>query len=134
MEPPVRTDSADIRLVVVDDSPEVRLLARLAFEGADGIQVVGEAADGAKCLALLDEVHPDVVVLDVVMPVMDGLQTLTEIGRRHPEIPVVMYSGASESHLAPRTLALGATAFVEKTGDLDALAREIRRAATPGAA
>lgn len=128
------TRGGEIRLVVVDDSEEVRLLARLALEGTDGIHVVAEAADGAEGLEVVAEVHPDVVVLDVAMPVMDGLQALTEIGRRHPEIPVVMFSGFSEGHLAPRALALGAFAYVEKSGDIDVLTREIRRAATLGAA
>ena len=124
------TDPGEIRLVVVDDSEEVRLLARLALDGTDGIHVVAEAADGAEGLQVVDEAHPDVVVLDVAMPVMDGLQALTEIGRRHPEIPVVMFSGFSDSHLAPQALALGAVAYVEKSGDIDVLTREIRRAAT----
>lgn len=123
-----------IRLVVIDDSAEVRLLARLTLDGTDGIHVVAEAADGAEGLAVVDDVHPDVVVLDVAMPVMDGLQALTEICRRHPDLPVVMFSGFSDIDIAPRALALGAAAYVEKSGDLEILTREIRRAATRGAA
>ncbi len=128
-QPTDPSDSAAIRLVVVDDSDEVRLLARLALDGTDGLAVVAEAADGAAGLDVVERTRPDVVVLDVAMPVMDGLQTLTELRRRHPELPVVMFSGFSESHLADRALSLGAAAYVEKSGDLDALTTEIRRAA-----
>jgi len=127
--PPPTAQGSTIRLAVVDDSDEIRLLARLGLDEADGFSVVAEASDGAEALAVVDAHLPDVVVLDVAMPVMDGLQALAELRVRHPEIPVVMFSGFSERHLEDRARRLGAAAYVEKTGDLTRLAAELRRAA-----
>lgn len=127
--PPPTAQGSTIRLALVDDSDEIRLLARLGLDDADGFSVVAEASDGAEALAVVDAHLPDVVVLDVAMPVMDGLQALAELRVRHPEIPVVMFSGFSERHLEDRARRLGAAAYVEKTGDLTRLAAELRRAA-----
>lgn len=120
---------APIRLAVVDDSDEIRMLARLSLGEPDGFAVVAEAADGAEALAVVDAARPDVVVLDVAMPVMDGFLALAELRRRFPDIAVVMFSGFTDPQLEDRALGLGASAYVRKGGDLTRLAAAIRHAA-----
>jgi len=74
----------DIRVVLVDDQPLIRLGFRMVLDGATGIVVVGEGDDGAAGIALANELRPDVVVMDVRMPGTDGIQATDVIVRRHP--------------------------------------------------
>jgi signal transduction histidine kinase/CheY-like chemotaxis protein len=118
-----------IRVVVADDSPDLRLLLRLALDETEGICVVGEAADGAEALALVEAITPDAVLLDVAMPIMDGLDALKEITRRYGgALPVVMWSAFSPAHVAARAEQLGAFAYIEKSGDLQPVVQALRRA------
>lgn len=120
-----------LRVLLADDSEGLRLLVRSWLSGEDDLEVVAEATDGAQAVALADAHRPDVVVLDVAMPVMDGLEALTELQRRFPGLPVVMHSGFAEGQVARQALARGARAFVEKSGDLDPLLTAIRAASAP---
>lgn len=117
------------RVLLADDSEGLRLLVRSWLSSTDDLEVVAEASNGAEAVALADAHRPDVVVLDVAMPVMDGLEALTEIHRRYPTLPVVMLSGFAEADVAAQASARGAVAFVEKSGDLDLLVQAVRRAA-----
>jgi signal transduction histidine kinase len=130
-----RVSAPAIRVVIADDSPELRMLLRLGLDDTEGLHVAGEASDGAEALALVEAIRPDVVLLDVAMPIMDGLEALEEIGKRYAgSVPVVIWSGFSASHLAERALSLGASAYVEKTGDLGPVATALRRAVLSRAA
>ncbi|MFP5219149.1 MAG: response regulator [Actinomycetes bacterium] len=117
------------RVLLADDSDGLRLLVRSWLSTVDDLEVVAEASNGAEAVALTDAHRPDVVVLDVAMPVMDGLEALTELHRRFPSLPVVMLSGFAERDVADQAARRGAYAFVEKTGDLDPLVDVVRRAA-----
>ena len=126
---PVPDGAAMVRVVLADDSPEVRRLLRLSLADAADIDVVGEAADGAEALAVIDAVRPDVVLLDVAMPVMDGLDVLDELRRRYGRsVIAVVWSGFSAAHVAERALALGAHAYLEKSGDLTEVLAALRAA------
>lgn len=118
------------RILLADDSDGLRLLVRSWLSTVDDLEVVAEASNGAEAVALTDAHRPDVVVLDVAMPVMDGLEALTELHRRFPSLPVVMLSGFAERDVADQAARRGAYAFVEKTGDLDPLVDVVRRAAS----
>jgi len=107
---------AAIRVLVVDDTVVVRRLVAEVIGGAEGIEVVGTAANGQLALEQIPVVEPDVITLDVEMPVMDGLATLAELRKRWPKLPVIMFStltsrGASATLDA---LALGANDYVTK--------------------
>lgn len=117
-----------VRVVLADDSPEIRRLLRIALAGAGDIAVVGEAADGAEALAVVEAVRPDVVLLDVAMPVMDGLDVLREIRLRYGDgVEVVIWSGFSAAQVADRAEALGASAYIEKSGDVGRVIDALRR-------
>lgn len=112
-------------VLVVDDAAEVRTLVRARLRMSGLVEVVGEAGDGAEALGLVTALRPDLVLLDVSMPVMDGLDALPRILQASPQTRVVMYSGFQEEGLAHRALELGAAAFLEKATALDTLAEEL---------
>ena len=104
-----------IRVLVVDDSPSVRFALKHHLEKDHGIRVVGTAENGAEGLAKIAELDPDVVTLDIEMPVMDGLEVLRRIMRERPRPVVIVSSKAGEScPEAAEVRALGACALVEK--------------------
>ena len=80
------------RILVVDDSAVMRSLLRSVFRTAPNIEVVGAAADGESALHLVETLHPDLVLLDVEMPVMDGVSTLRKLRERGHMMPIIMCS------------------------------------------
>jgi two-component system, chemotaxis family, protein-glutamate methylesterase/glutaminase len=110
--------SGRIRVLVVDDSALMRKLIPNVLAGDPSIEVVGTAMDGAFALKKIQELHPDVVTLDLEMPRMDGMETLRLIMRRAP-MPVVLFSSHSKegAYATLKALALGAIDFVPKPQD-----------------
>ncbi|WP_110182627.1 response regulator [Nocardioides solisilvae] len=102
------------RVLVVDDDRDLRELFVVQLQACPDLEVVGEAADGHEAVRLAAELTPDVVLLDVAMPVMDGLQALPLILRASPGSRVVVVSAFDEDGLGARALALGAVHYVEK--------------------
>ena len=110
------------RVLVVDDSVVVRRLVSKALEAEGEVEVVGVAADGKIALVNIERLHPDVVILDVAMPVMDGLTALAEIRQRWPGLPVIMFSTLTTrgAEVTLDALALGASDYVLKPSGADA--------------
>jgi two-component system chemotaxis response regulator CheB len=105
-----------IRVLIVDDSVTIRkLLSDLIASQAD-LEVAGVAANGRIALAKIVQTSPDIITLDVEMPELDGLETLEEIRRTHPKLPVIMFSSLTERAAAAtlRALSLGANDYVTK--------------------
>src|SRR5262245_55302648 len=114
-----------IRVLLVDDAAAIRRLVPGALNRDPDLEVVGTAADGQMALSRLEELRPDVVVLDLEMPVMDGLETLAALRKTHPRLPVIMFSRFTQRGVEAtvRALTLGADDYVPKPGDgLDACA------------
>ncbi|MDQ1375615.1 MAG: hypothetical protein QOJ09_2953 [Actinomycetota bacterium] len=105
-----------MRVLICDDEPSIRQLYRYAFEhaGAD----VDEAGDGNECIAVADVAHPDIIVLDLYMPVRDGLSALPELRHKSPHSRVLIVSAHAGVEIFGRSRALGATACYEKLGFL----------------
>ena len=81
-----------MKVLIADDHPLILAGIRRALEEAEGIEVVGEARVGSQVLPLVSQLNPDLVMLDVRMPEMDGLTCLDRIKERHPKVKVVMLS------------------------------------------
>ncbi|MFZ0992314.1 MAG: chemotaxis response regulator protein-glutamate methylesterase [Candidatus Sulfotelmatobacter sp.] len=116
-----------IRILVVDDSVVIRKLLAQTLAEDRGIEVVGTASDGRLGLAKIAQLHPDLVTLDVEMPVMNGLETLAELRKLYPKLPVVMFSTLTE-HGAAATLdalALGASDYAAKPSNTGSAAGAI---------
>ena len=112
------------RVLVVDDSVVVRRLVSKALEAEDEVEVVGVAPDGKIALANIERLNPDIVILDVAMPVMDGLTALREIRERWPVLPVIMFSTLTSrgAEVTLDALALGASDYVLKPSGADVAA------------
>jgi CheY-like chemotaxis protein len=102
-----------LQVLVVDDSQALRTRVRSALERA-GLTVVGEAADGAQALTLAATHHPDVVLMDLRMPRMDGIQATRILRRQQPDTPVVLWTGDDDAQLARAVRESGARAGVAK--------------------
>ena len=122
--------SADtpLRVVIADDDAFARRVIKHALQ-ARGMTVVAEAKDGREAVELGSIHRPDVVVLDVVMPGLDGILATRRILNAEPELLVVVLTGAGEDELGLQALRAGAVGVVPKDADLDALARAVERAA-----
>ncbi len=109
------------RILVVDDAEDLRMLLRLRIEHRDGLEVVGEAADGVAAVELAGELQPDLVMLDLAMPRMDGLEALPLIREAAPGVRVVVLSGFNQSTMAAKAMAAGADHYVVKGTPLNEL-------------
>lgn len=111
-----------LRTLLVDDAEEMRALVGMSLKLDGRFDVVGEAANGREAVDLATAHRPDLVLLDLSMPVMDGLEALPLIRSAVPETIVVVFSGFEEEQLGAEAKALGAVAYVTKGLPLDCLA------------
>ena len=118
-----------IRVLLVDDQPAVLqgLRMRMALE-AD-LNVVGVAGDGQQAISVAKACEPDVVVMDVEMPIMDGIAATAKIHGLLPETAVIMLSIHDNPQLRNKAKSAGAAAYVEKSEGINALLEEIRNCA-----
>jgi two-component system chemotaxis response regulator CheB len=122
-----------IRILVVDDSVLIRKLLSDTLSGDDALQVIGTASDGRLALAKIPQLHPDLITLDIEMPVMDGLQTLAEIRKLYPKLPVIMFSTLTDRGASAtlEALSLGASDYAAKPGPEGSAAESIRAELIP---
>ncbi|MGB8649485.1 MAG: ATP-binding protein [Mycobacteriales bacterium] len=118
--------SATVRVLVVDDTPTLRMLTRLALEGT-AFEVVGEAGDGLAGLDLAKQLGPDLVLLDLAMPVMDGLEALPLLRAALPAVRVVILSGFDRKAMESQVLEAGADAYLQKGAPPAALVEALRQ-------
>jgi NarL family two-component system response regulator YdfI len=118
-----------IRLLIADDHLIVRQGLRLILETEDGFELVGEATDGAEAVQLAGELHPDVILMDLRMPGMDGLTAIEQLAEKQPEIAIVILTTFNEDDLMVRGLRAGAKGFLLKDTDRETLFDSIRAAA-----
>jgi DNA-binding NarL/FixJ family response regulator len=121
---PVR-EAFMITVLLADDLEEYRVLLRKMLEMDGRFSVVGEAPDGHAAVRLARETDPDVVLLDIAMPEMDGLEAIPHIRRAAPRTRVVMLSGFGEEVMSDKSLRLGADAYVVKGHMTDDLVRTL---------
>ncbi len=120
---------APIRVLIADDHLIVRQGLRLILETEDDFALIGEASDGAEALTRCAELHPDVVLMDLRMPGMDGLTAIERLRVERPEIAVVILTTYNEDALMLRGLRAGARGYLLKDTDRAALFDTIRAAA-----
>jgi two-component system nitrate/nitrite response regulator NarL len=126
------TTAARLRVVVADDHPLYRRGIVRALEESGAFDVVAEAPDGHTALALIREHEPDVALLDVRMPGMDGIDVVAALARYGPPIPVVPLSAFDDAQLIIAGLEAGAAAYVSKTADREEICLDVAAAVRAG--
>ncbi len=121
--------TAKVRVLLVDDHTVVRRGLRLVFELEDDLEVVGEASDGQEALARVAELRPDVVVLDLLMPVMNGVEATRAIRAAYPEVEVVALTSVLEDRMVVDAVEAGAAGYLLKETRPDDLFEAVRAAA-----
>jgi DNA-binding NarL/FixJ family response regulator len=117
-----------LKVLVADDHPLIVQGLRRTLDACDDIEVVGEAHTGAEVLALVERRSPELVLLDLRMPEMDGVECLAELKRRWPEVKAVMLSGSDDRASIDAAISAGASAYVIKSVsalDVPALLRQV---------
>ncbi len=135
MPPIADSDSRPpIRVVLCDDVVALRTLMRAVLEEHPRIEVVGEAADGAEVVAVVAELLPDIVLLDLAMPNVDGLQATPRILATSAGTCVIGLSGFATEQVGEQMLAAGAVAYLEKGVDLEIVVTTVLRVADEASA
>jgi DNA-binding NarL/FixJ family response regulator len=128
VRPPAPQPETLRRVVVVDDHELLRAGTRRILDEAAGFSVVGEAADGDHALRVIEDVRPDVVLVDIRLPVMNGIDLARRILRDHPDTTVLILSAYDDQTYVRAALAAGVTGYLLKTAPGDELVRSIRAA------
>lgn len=119
--------TAPVRVVLVDDAVEIRELLGFTLARTSDFTVVAEAADGAAGVRAVADTRPDLVLLDVSMPVMDGLEALRVIRSECPDALVVMFSAFGDpSEVARQSVMLGAHGYIRKGDTMSGLTDQLR--------
>jgi len=114
------------RLLIVDDSPIIRKMLRETFELQEGWEVCGEAVDGREGVEKAQQLKADLIVLDLSMPVMNGLEAARELSRLLPSVPVLFYTNYETPQLKQEALSAGVRAVVSKSESVRALVSSIQ--------
>lgn len=121
-------DTPPIRIMIVDDQPVVRSGLGAFLSIHDDLELVGEASDGARALSLCAKVNPDVILMDLVMPNMDGAEATARIRHNFPNIQVLVLTSFKEDELVQKALEAGAIGYLLKNISSDELVKAIRAA------
>ena len=117
-----------MRVLIADDHPLILAGIKRALEEADGFDVVAEASSGSQVLPLVSQTHPDLALLDLRMPEMDGLTCLDRIRKQHPKVKVVILSVSTDPEVVQTVLNHGAAAYVVKSVNPIDLSSALRQA------
>ncbi|MDQ3940414.1 MAG: response regulator transcription factor, partial [Actinomycetota bacterium] len=121
-----------VRVLLVDDHDLLRQGMKAMLETEESITVVGEAADGAQVVELVEEIMPDVVLIDIVMPNKDGIEATTEIKDAFPHIGVVVLSGHDDQQFVFDAIKAGASGYLLKTAEIEEVIATVEAAAAGG--
>lgn len=114
------------RVLVADDATGIRELLCLLIEMEDDFVVVGQARNGVEALDLTEREHPDLVLLDLAMPVLDGLEALPRLRALVPDATIVVFSGYEPAALADQAVESGADGYVEKNAAVTRIVEQLR--------
>ena len=114
-----------IRIMIVDDQDVVRRGLSLFFTSFEELELVAEAANGVEAIELCDEILPDVILMDVMMPKMGGIAATKIIREKHPNIQVIALTSAYEDASVREMLAAGALGYLLKNASVDDLAKSV---------
>jgi DNA-binding NarL/FixJ family response regulator len=118
-----------VRVLVVDDHPMVRMMVRIACDGRNGLSIVGEAADGNEALEMAASLRPDVIVLDLILPGITGLEVAGRLGLDDSTARILVLTATDDKAAVFEALRLGVSGYIEKTASVDEIADAIQAVA-----
>jgi len=118
-----------IRVLIVDDHQVVRQGLRFMLEQEEGIEVVGDCADGTEAMGAVRKLRPTVVLLDLFLPGQDGISVLTQLKQERPEVEVLMLTSSTDDEHLLAALRAGALAYLRKTAGVEQIVGSVRAAA-----
>lgn len=118
-----------IKVLIADNHPIVRLGIRQILEAASNFDVIGDVSSTSELFSSLEKINPDVVMLEMDIPEINGIATLRKIKQEFPHIKVLMYSGQSEDVYALSTIRAGAFGYLSKTADVDYITTAVQKVA-----
>ncbi len=116
-----------IKVLIADNHPIVRLGIRQILEAASNFDVIGDVSSTSELFSSLEKINPDVVMLEMDIPEINGIATLRKIKQEFPNIKVLMYSGQSEDVYALSTIRAGAFGYLSKTADVDYITAAVQK-------
>ena len=122
------SETKPIKVMIVDDHPVVRNGLKAMLLAIDDMELNGEAGSGKETLARCRESLPDVILMDMMMPGMDGLETTRAVLDQYPEVKIIALTSFPQEELVQKTLAAGASGYLLKNTDIDSLPGAIRAA------
>ena len=122
------TDQPKIRVLIVDDHSVVRMGLRMFFDHQPDIEVVGEATDGSEGVAMARRLEPDVILMDLLMPNMDGITAISRIKAERPVTEIVTMTSFIEEEKVTAALEAGASGYVLKDAEAEEVAAAVRAA------
>ena len=122
----MKNPNSVIKVAIADDHALFRAGVKTFLSSRSDIQMVAEAENGMQLLNLLKHIQPDVVLLDIQMPIMDGLTTLPEIKKLYPDIKVIMLSMHNDHSMISRMMEIGANSYLTKESDSETIYDAIR--------
>jgi DNA-binding NarL/FixJ family response regulator len=114
-----------LRIVLCDDTPEIRFLLRVGLELDGRFEVVGEAVNGREAIEVTATQRPDAILLDLAMPVMDGLEAIPEILEASPTTKIIVLTAFDAGQMYEEAMARGAADYIEKGAEVDDIADRI---------
>ena len=123
---PTYGDTA-VGVLICDDNDAMRTLLGAVVESRAGMHVVGEAADGNETILAATDLQPDVILLDLAMPIRNGLEALPELRRLAPDARIIVFSGFASEVVAEQVTALGAACYLEKGADPETILATIEQ-------
>jgi DNA-binding NarL/FixJ family response regulator len=120
------TDETPIKVAIADDHTLFRAGVKTALSSKKDIELIAEADNGMQLLHLLRHIEPDVILLDIQMPIMDGIQTLPEIRKIRPEAKVIILSMHNDHSMISKLMEIGANSYLTKNSDSETIYQAIR--------
>jgi DNA-binding NarL/FixJ family response regulator len=122
----MKNPDAVIKVAIADDHALFRTGVKTSLSGRKDIQMIAEAENGMQLLNLLKHIKPDVILLDIHMPIMDGYTTLPEIKKLYPEMKVIMLSMNNDASIITKMMEIGANSYLTKESDSETIYQAIR--------
>ncbi len=121
-----RPETGAIKVAIADDHTLFRAGVRTALSIKKDVELIGEADNGMQLLNLLKHVEPDVILLDIQMPIMDGIQTLPEIRKLYPHVKVIILSMHNDQSMISKLMEIGANSYLTKNSDSETIYQAIK--------